>query len=237
MVATGHLAAGSVRSCGCLLRDHLVSLNKSRRVDLIGRRFGRLSVIRNVRWGNKARWECLCDCGAKTLVYGTSLAEGKTTSCGCAQRDAVTTHGHYRGNIKSPTMMSWQSMLSRCANPLHSNFRYYGGRGITVCERWHDFAAFLEDMGERPDGYVLDRIDNDLGYEPSNCRWITAGESVNHKRNSVVLEHNGERLTIAQWARKAGVTWSTVKSRIERGWSVGNAVSLPAQRSRGRCTQ
>lgn len=151
--------------------------------DLCGLRFGRLIVTKFVYIGKGgfAYWLCRCDCGAEKIIRGVSLSSGHAKSCGCLQRErttqASTIHGHatdIRG--MSPEYNSWRGMLDRCENQTNKRFRHYGGRGIIVCSRWHSFKNFLADMGPRPTGTSLDRIDADGNYEKSNCRWATASE-------------------------------------------------------------
>ena len=160
---------------------------------LIGARFGRLVVTREVLHAvgtqGKRRTDCIgqCDCGTVTdLVYPGHLKSGATVSCGCwgheAARAARTTHGHSVGGKLSPTYLSWSGMLARCTNPKNKAYPRYGGRGITVCERWRSFENFLTDMGERPVGTTIDRAENDEGYRPGNCRWATPLEQRHNQR-------------------------------------------------------
>jgi hypothetical protein len=141
--------------------------------DLVGQRFGRLVPLRYTgRWA----WECLCDCGNRTVATTSNLRRGTHKSCGCLRQDfgKRAIHGHARRGGRHPLYARWHRMRQRCRDPKDPSYPYYGGRGIMVCERWGDFTAFLADMGMPPAaGYELDRIDNDAHYEPGNVRWST----------------------------------------------------------------
>lgn len=146
----------------------------------IGARIGRWSVLSKApaRKG-KRYFSCLCLCGTLKDVSGSSLAYGQTSSCGCYRAENPPRKTH--GKTRSPTHNSWASMHQRCS-PLWRERQFYHDRGITICGRWSDFSAFLEDMGERPEGTTLDRIDNDKGYESANCRWATPKQQANNRR-------------------------------------------------------
>lgn len=165
------LRSGGTTSCGCARSERASKMNLARRIDLSGQRFGRLTAVTPLpaNGTNGTPWECRCDCGTLTVVPSGRLRTGRTRSCGCLWRDALRLHG-YTG---SPTYNSWASMMSRTANPRDAHYPKYGGKGIRTCPAWHDFRVFLSDMGERPDGTSLDRIDGTRGYEPGNCRWAT----------------------------------------------------------------
>ncbi len=205
--------------------------------DLMGQRFGRLVVIAESTERSAARgmrWVCQCDCGKKKVIDALALRRGVVVSCGCYMRERVTEratiHGHNRRYVgKSPTYISWEKMLSRCDKPRDPAYPRYGGRGIVVCERWHKFANFLQDMGERPSClHTIDRIDSDGNYTPENCRWADKETQANNTNRNRRFEYKGEMKTIAELARIAGIAYYTMYGRLVlSGWSVENAVNLP----------
>ena len=160
---------------------------KGERMTLAGQKFGRLLVInfshRTPR--RRAFWLCQCECGASLEVDQDNLRSGNTASCGCLRREVTiatsTTHGH-AAKDGSPEYESWSAMRARVAATSGERFENYGKRGITCCERWASFENFLADMGPRPEGRTLDRINNDGNYEPGNCRWATASQQVTNRR-------------------------------------------------------
>lgn len=186
------------------------------RRDLSGLVFNALTVIELAgRVNGKAKWKCLCKCGKETVADGYQISRGITTSCGCRKFE---TKNARHGQSKTRAHAIWRKMLGRCMNPNDAAFSDYGGRGITVCERWTVFENFLEDMGHPADGLSIDRIDNNSGYDPENCRWASNVEQANNKRNNHFVILNGERKTISEWSRVLGIGIGTIERRIAAGW-------------------
>lgn len=180
------LRNGREPSCGCAAKDFQRQKNS-----IVGKKFGRLTVIEPLPTSNKQRhilWKCICDCGNEHVSISSDLKTGHTKSCGCLHIQMMTEnikHGHSRAGIVSPTYVSWASMITRCKNKKSLNYKYYGGSGVKVCERWLNFENFLSDMGERPNNLSLDRINPYGNYEPSNCRWADfKTQQLNKRKNN-----------------------------------------------------
>lgn len=185
------------------------------------------------RAGGSVVWKCLCDCGNTTNVSAGHLNSGHTTSCGCHKKEASSTvctqlftkHGHSKNGVISKTYSAWLHMLNRCNNPKNASYGNYGGRGISVCERWREYANFLDDMGESPIDKTLDRIDNSGNYEPENCRWVTMKVQQNNKRTNRLVYYMGNEMTITQLSERCGVKRGTLYYRLKQGMTVEEAVS------------
>jgi hypothetical protein len=190
-------------------------------IDLTGQKYQRLTVIKFVeliKYG--AVWECKCDCGNIKNVRSGDLRSGNTNSCGCYMKDRIKEtnikHGASKNNVMSGAYRSWRSMKERCYVKSCIEYERYGGRGIIVCDRWKNyFENFLEDMGERPEGYSLERKDFNGSYEPSNCCWIHNSQQAKNRRNNKYVVLNGEKLIYTDAARALNLNPSTI-SRWKR---------------------
>lgn len=189
--------------------------------DLTGRRFSRLVVVEEApRLGRRRRvaWRVVCDCGGTAIVSSNMLNRGHTRSCGCLQRERaaeLARKKNYRhGMTSTPTHNSWHAMVGRCNVPTSTNYARYGARGVTVCERWLTFENFLADMGERPEGATLDRIDNSKGYKPGNARWATPTQQTRNRRNTRRVVFKGELRPLAEVAEELGVTSARMRERL-----------------------
>jgi hypothetical protein len=201
--------------------------------DLVGKRYERLTVIRESgRYRKQVLWECRCDCGAVIHTTSNHLNRGNTKSCGCLKRELLGNRRRTHGLCRSPEYVSWCAMKHRCNNPENQDWEHYGGRGIKVCKRWEkSFRSFLADMGPQPPGQnTIERVNSDKDYKPSNCRWASQKEQTRNKRTTKRIEHNGETLTVGEWAERLGLSYSVLQSRIVRGWPIQLALTLSKQR-------
>ena len=214
--------------------------------DITGLRFGKLTVKQLTERrtpGGKRLWECLCDCGGTTHAPASDLNSGHTISCGCnasahmkrvinkrIQNGDNIRHGHCTRGF-SPTYQVWRNMINRCELPSDKYYHQYGGRGIRICERWRtSFEAFLEDMGEVPTGFTIERRDRNGHYEPANCKWADRQAQANNRCSNLRLTHDGITLTAAQWAARLGLRPALLYKRIRLGWSDTDVLTRPVRR-------
>lgn len=214
---------------------------------LPGRRYGHLTIIEEVQSRpNRDGWLiryvlCRCGlCGGETTVRLGNLRSGNTLSCGCLsvkvarQRflELAKTRRNYRKK-ETTEYKAWQNMKTRCYSATAKEFPRYGGRGITICDRWrHSFENFLADMGLKPTPkHSLDRIKNDLGYSPDNCEWRTIVQQNQNTRGNVNVTYRGETLCVSEWARRAGLNMFTLVKRMQNGWDFDRAMTTPPRAS------
>lgn len=206
--------------------------------DYSGMRFGKLTVLRlsYVRKGHKY-YTCQCDCGRIKDICGSHLATGASRSCGCMVREATIRRNTTHGQSKTRLFSIWSSMRERCSNKNLKAYKWYGGRGITVCPEWNESFENFKDWSMK-NGYSeslsIDRINNDGNYEPNNCRWVGAKEQARNSRNNHVVTINGVSKIITEWFEESPVTHTTIYQRIKDGWEVQDAIMKPDQRKNRR---
>lgn len=180
-------------------------------IDLINQRFGKLVAIEWQPAPTGGSWLCACECGNTKLATSNHLKDGRIRSCGCARER--------HGGKGTRAYSIWRGVISRCTDPHHKNWPDYGGRGITVCDRWKSFSNFVSDIGTPPVGFTLERIDNSRGYEPGNCRWASRTDQARNTRRNRIIVYNGESKSLAEWAETFGINYFTLYTRIAKlGW-------------------
>lgn len=203
---------------------------------MIGRLFDRLKVIERAddyispSGGSHVRYKCLCSCGNTTIVYKEHLITMKTRSCGCLKKEnGIFIHGE----INTRLYRIWGNMCNRCSNPNNPAWDRYGGAGIYVCDAWKDFVTFRNWAHENgySDELTIDRIDNNKGYEPNNCRWATRIQQANNKKDNHLVEYNGKVSTIGELAAEFDIPYKTLHRRIvSLGWDISEAVTKPLRK-------
>jgi hypothetical protein len=197
---------------------------------MMGLKFGHWTVVEiGLRVGRHKACRCVCDCGKESVqIAGKLRFRGDTQSCGCFKGASISAAKRVHGDAKTVEYKAWGAMKTRCTNKKLRQYPDYGGRGIAVCERWRDsFENFLADMGRRPTAlHTLDRIDNDGPYSPENCRWATRTEQARNKRSNVIVTHNGDPATVAEWCERLGLHASAVRQRIHKGKTPRQALGL-----------
>lgn len=210
--------------------------------DLTGATCGRWTVVAYSHSKDRITyWHCVCSCGKTAVVNGMSLRSGRSQSCGCLHRERQATrlhkHGHAKPGNWHPLYTIWAQMKSRCYSTTARGYANYGGRGVTVCDRWREsFEAFLADMGDRPSPeHTLDRYpNNDGNYEPGNCRWATPAQQQRNKRNNRLLTCGGKTLCVQEWAELLGVRPNNIMTRLRLGWTAEEALAIPYRKYRPR---
>lgn len=209
--------------------------------NLSGKRFGKLVAVCDIGRTSRGRiWNCICDCGAETTSISTYLKNGHKRSCGCLHAESARvagekqrTHGHTSKERKKSASEyhAWSSMKSRCLNPNVHNYKRYGARGITVCERWADFQNFYADMGPKPSSkHSLERLDTNGNYEPKNCVWADAFQQASTRTNVRSIEAFGKIMTAAAWSRETGIPATVIRNRLDSGWDVEKALSVSVRK-------
>jgi hypothetical protein len=200
-------------------------------IDVSGQRFGRLVAIAYEKpERGPGAWRCRCDCGGEVLVTGSALRSGDRGSCGCytdLPRGELSRLNGAAGRTRSPERRTWADMIQRCTNPKRQKYALYGARGVTVCDRWREsFANFLADMGPKPSPvHTIDRVDNEKGYEPGNCRWATPKEQARNLRCNVLVPHLGQMRPLAEVAEAHGVKLPTAWARLRKGRTLAEVLS------------
>ena len=196
-----------------------------------GMTFGRLTVISKVpNVGSHSAWNCKCACGTVRTVKSHHLYAGRVVSCGCYKMEKYSSSCRLNESGRTPEYATWVSMRRRCRDTTEGVFKKYGGRGITVCDRWdNSFEAFLQDMGPRPSPkHSIDRINNNGNYEPGNCRWATMTVQQRNTRKTRLLTFEGRTMSMADWAEVLGMNYGTLCARINNcGWSIDDAIRRP----------
>jgi hypothetical protein len=199
--------------------------------DLTNKPFGQLTVIAFAGYtSTNAYWCCKCTCGVIKDVRVDHLTHGDTQSCGCQKYALTSQQKTTHGLTLTPEYKAWQQMFVRCYSPKSQSYANYGARGITVCESWHgSFETFFADMGPRPTPqHSLERIDNNQGYSPENCRWATMKEQSHNRRTNRLITHNGVTHTLSEWAESVGLSLQAFRQRLLR-WSMEDALSTPVR--------
>ena len=209
-------------------------------IDLVGRRYGKLTVVAHsgvhtYSNGRKVHiWDCKCDCGNTKRADAGNLKSGNVRSCGCLFQPSVISTKH--GMSRSTEFYIWSGILARCYNQNSAAYHRYGGRGIQVCDEWKEsFEAFYKDMGDRPsNNHSVDRIDNDGDYSPENCRWATRQEQGRNTSSNRWFTYNGKRMILADWAKEVGMPLARLHTRLKRGWTFEDAITIPLNGKRGK---
>ena len=208
-------------------------------IDLTGKRFGRLYVIKRDKdfvqesGRKRAAWLCECDCGTIKSVLGDNLKSGKVVTCGCYARENTSKNNSTHHESKSHLYAVWCGMKARCNNQNNTYYSRYGGRGISVCDEWQNnynaFRDWMLDNGYSDSGHdkTIDRINNDLGYSPDNCRVVDAKSQANNRSSCRLFTYKGKTQNITQWADEFGIEFKKLHYRLSHGWDIERALITP----------
>lgn len=197
---------------------------------MIGQKFNRWTIVAEseVKLNKRTTYLCRCDCGTEKLQQGSMVKHGHTKSCGCFNREQSSKKHRQHGLSLTPIYGVWKNMMKRCNYIGSKDYYLYGGRGIAVCERWHTFQNFYDDMGDIPFPHAqLDRMDVNGDYENRNCKWATPAENQHNRRDNRLLTYRGETLCLGEWEQKTGFPRNMLHSRLSRGWTMERAVETP----------
>ena len=207
-------------------------------IDLVGKKYARLMVIERSGSNahNKALWKCRCECGSEVTVIGSHLLNGNTHSCGCYKRDITSERLSSHRKSRTRLYHIWKNMRQRCYNPNKPDYKYYGGKGIIVDERWSDYSCFEKWAVENGYNYnlTIDRIDLNGNYCPENCRWVTMTEQARNMSRNRIITYNGESHCLSEWGEILGISAKLLGQRINKyGWSIERAFTTPIRCSGG----
>lgn len=226
--APDRVISGRQKSCGKCVFSNKPSYPRFDIAEYIGKKKNKLTVVgladkspADKKWYIK----CVCDCGNTVEVLPYQFEKGIIKSCGCLRKNSPN---YKDGRTKHSLYSLWKTMIDRCENPEHHKYKQYGLRGIKVCSEWHDFWCFVrwsDSIGGRPQGYTLDRINNNGNYEPSNCRWATSKQQSHNRTSNKIIEYNGVSKPLCEWANDLGIKPKTLASRLAKGWDIEKALN------------
>lgn len=234
IISKESVVEGKTKSCGCLIHNHSANYK-----DITGKRFGRLTVIKYHHSKTNAYWLCQCDCGNTTIVNGSSLCSGMTSSCGCKSREMTIKRSTTHGMTNTRLYRIRQGMIARCYNENSASYSKYGAKGIKVCEEWLGENGFINFYNwAMENGYeehlTLDRINPQGNYEPDNCRWSTYKEQANNTKATVFLTYKGETKPASEWSEIVGLSQSCITGRKRKGWTDEECLTIKPKGRRNR---